>query len=111
MNKPHKHAELIKAWADGAEIEVKIPKDDKESYKPPSNWTRWEITKYPEWRISAEYRIKPKPVLCRLYKRRSYNSVHAVSEVEKVRIDLINSDPSVKWITPWFNPEDIKEFK
>lgn len=45
--KPHKHAELIKAWADGAEIQY------------------YEIDKWvdcvPEWDEDYEYRIKPEP--------------------------------------------------
>lgn len=45
--KPHKHAELIKAWADGAEIEV---------YQPALG--RWEEAE-PAWHTSFEYRIKP----------------------------------------------------
>lgn len=46
--KPHKHAELIKAWADGAEIEVL----DKGIWYWASS-PQW----YPEW----QYRIKPEP--------------------------------------------------
>lgn len=46
--KPHKHAELIKAWADGAEIEVKKPDG-------------WEIRFSPKWHPDNEYRIKPEP--------------------------------------------------
>ena len=45
----HKHAELIKAWADGAEIEV---------YQPA--FGRWEEAE-PAWHTSFEYRIKPEP--------------------------------------------------
>ena len=48
--KPHKHAELIKAWADGAEIEV---------YQPA--FGRWEEAE-PAWHTSFEYRIKPPEV-------------------------------------------------
>jgi hypothetical protein len=49
MNKQHKHAELIKAWADGAIIQY---------------WRKtygWEdcIFNDPCWHIEAEYRIKP----------------------------------------------------
>jgi hypothetical protein len=50
MNKPHKHAELIKAWADGAEIEVKNLYGDWVTDETP-NWT------WPEYRIKHE----PKP--------------------------------------------------
>lgn len=45
----HKHAKLIKAWADGAEIEV---------YQPA--FGRWEKAE-PAWHTSFEYRIKPEP--------------------------------------------------
>ena len=45
----HKHAELIKAWADGAEIQVKHPLN--------STWRDAE----PSWDLGYEYRIKPEP--------------------------------------------------
>ena len=47
--KPHKHAELIKAWAEGATIEGK--------------WSGrfWEVEKNPSWDVDVEYRIKPEP--------------------------------------------------
>ena len=46
--KPHKWAKEIKAWADGAEIEMYI--HDK--------WTSIDI---PQWHQYNEYRIKPQP--------------------------------------------------
>lgn len=51
MGKPHKHAELIKAWADGAEIQCKC-------------WTgnEWRtIQDTPQWHENRDYRIKPEP--------------------------------------------------
>ena len=46
----HKHAELIKAWADGAEIQV---------YSP---WAKtWRDAGTPSWCGTNEYRIKPEP--------------------------------------------------
>ena len=48
MKTPHKHAELIKAWADGAEIEVR-------------DSLVWQETTTPTWRGYFEYRIKPEP--------------------------------------------------
>ena len=50
--KPHKWAKEIKAWADGAEIEVK-----------PYLCNRWvEVTSsHPSWDLDNEYRIKPQP--------------------------------------------------
>lgn len=50
MNKPHKHAALIKAWADGAEIEY--------LYSGSSEWTPISA---PSWDGDGEYRIKPEP--------------------------------------------------
>ena len=47
--KPHKHAELIKAWADGADIEYF---DHEEG---------WINQLHPAWYVDTEYRIKPEP--------------------------------------------------
>lgn len=44
-----KHAELIKAWADGAKIQVK--------YETAPDWTDIEN---PRWTDNLEYRVKPK---------------------------------------------------
>jgi hypothetical protein len=44
--KPHKHAELIKAWADGAEIECW---DGEE----------WFEVNHPIWMEHYQFRIKP----------------------------------------------------
>ena len=50
MKTPHKHAELIKAWADGAAIEYF---DIYES--------RWFTAVKPSWETEFKYRIKPEP--------------------------------------------------
>lgn len=44
--KPHKHAELIKAWADGKLIQVK-------------GVSGWVDSPSPVWRDNLKYRIKP----------------------------------------------------
>lgn len=49
MNKPHKHAALIKAWADGAEIEYK---SDVTGQWFPCGDTF-------EWYVGMDYRVKP----------------------------------------------------
>ena len=46
--KPHKHAELIKAWADGAKIQYYCPGKNK-----------WIDSSRPDWWNNIEYRIKP----------------------------------------------------
>ena len=50
MKTPHKHAELIKAWADGAEIQW-FDECDQE----------WWNTSTPSWKTHVEFRIKPEP--------------------------------------------------
>lgn len=45
---PHKHAALIHAWADGAEIEI---------YR--GDVTRWVMAYQPRWDSAYTYRIKP----------------------------------------------------
>lgn len=47
LNPPHKHCELIKAWADGAEIEFRFT--DAEPWTP---------SEKPSWLTEVEYRIK-----------------------------------------------------
>ena len=48
MNTPHKHAALIHAWADGAEIESR-------------DVNKWRTSATPMWFTECEYRIKPEP--------------------------------------------------
>ena len=48
MGKPHKHAELIKAWADGYDIEY-------------FEFDAWWYTTFPTWDLDKKYRIKPEP--------------------------------------------------
>ena len=45
----HKHCDAIKAWADGAEIEVLI-------YGYPKS--RWALDTYPTWDKDTHYRVK-----------------------------------------------------
>ncbi len=52
MRKPHKHAEVIKAWADGKAVQYR--------YSPCEEW--YDLTSsYPNWMPEYEYRIKPEP--------------------------------------------------
>jgi O-methyltransferase involved in polyketide biosynthesis len=85
---PHVHAELIKAWADGADIE---------HYHPTHRWTSAGPT--PAWSPTAIYRIKPK----------------VASDVTKVVTVVIDNKNSynTKKIELVFNPEmtEIKSAK
>ena len=50
MKKPHKHRDVIVAWANGEEIEYR------------RNPEEWSDAKDPTWLTGFEYRIKPKTV-------------------------------------------------
>jgi hypothetical protein len=55
--KPHKHAELIKAWADGARIQVL------------DNHMEWQdIGDYTSWHEQSIYRVKPELVSAEIVK-------------------------------------------
>jgi len=50
--KPHVHADVIRAWADGHQIQFR--------HNGQMEWT--SIGDYsPEWSLNTEYRIKPEP--------------------------------------------------
>lgn len=48
VKKPHKHAELIKAWADGAKIQFRSRSDSE-----------WMDIHTPNWVEYGQYRVKP----------------------------------------------------
>ena len=71
--KPRKHAEVIKQWADGAEIE----------------WFycgKWIITNPPFWLEERKYRVKPQEVI-----KSIVDVQFEISELRK-SIERINAD-------------------
>jgi len=52
MNKPHIHADLIKAWADGAKVQYQV-------FVPYHNQHEWFNTDTPNWSENCAWRIKP----------------------------------------------------
>ena len=57
MNKPHKHAEIIKAWAEGAEVEFRAHFAERWQE---ANYPTWQDTNNPTWHSHYEYRVKVK---------------------------------------------------
>ena len=78
--KPHKHAELIKAWADGAEIEVNMPDVNGDDV--------WEYFNG-DWNEFREYRIKPesKPDVVKYYLK-NFGGFWFCEEHEKEKANL-----------------------
>ena len=79
----HKHCDLIKAWADGVEIEQRY------------NTVNWQaIGQFPSWSNTIEYRIKPKTIKYRCY-------LNTCGEIEVIRHE---EDPLIwfaKWLSDW----------
>lgn len=90
MSTPHKHKDLIIAWANGAKIQYRTAGDG------------WESASTPTWRESYEYRIKPQPKKCRvaLVKGTITQSyfLHTVRENDFPGFQ--SRDYFVKWISP-----------
>jgi hypothetical protein len=93
--KPHKHAELIKAWADGqAEVEYRYPKDD-------GSWSLWkDLTQcvFHDW---YEYRIKPEIT--------QFNTqLHPLTDEEILSLTGFKENPYDIFIE--YEKEDLIEF-
>jgi len=87
MNKPHKHAALIKAWADGAEIQVLTIGDT------------WQDISDPHWN-GEQYRIKPKTIKYRLFLWE--HPVTKEISVESTSVDvMIPYGGFIKWLVDW----------
>ena len=93
MNKPHKHAAVIKAWADGAQIQVLKTNG------------QWQDLQNPLWN-AEEYRVKPvalkyRKCLCKDYTGHFY--IDAFNKGFGQTVEECERGASfVKWIdTEW----------
>jgi len=95
MKKPHKHRDLIIAWANGEDIQY--------SFKG----SEWEDTDSPCWETNSEYRIKPEVIRYRVALYKQYDGILTCSvvnnkEQEKKMFEL---NGFVKWLTDWIEVE------
>ena len=93
----HKHCDLIKAWADGAEIQSK-GENDRE----------WEEERCPRWYVNTAYRIKPEVKKFRVGSYRSYVKRENTPFVVSTNSDADGwelSEDFVKWLTDWIEYE------
>ena len=97
-NLPHKHAECIKAWANGEQIEYK--RLDGES------WHLAPIS--PAWNIDCEYRIKPEPIMARMFVTKNSNiggrEVYVQQSNWTIQPELL--DEFDRWLTDWVEIEN-----
>jgi len=101
MGIPHKHAELIKAWADGAEIQVR----DLTNYSDPKDCTWKDFSEFDDvvWYSGWEYRIKPKTIKYRLYLYKGWASHKIRVEMQEAihESDKSNCEGFIKWLGDW----------
>lgn len=100
--KPHKHAALIKAWADGAEIQVK----DLTNYDDPCDCKWKDFSEFDDevWYSKWEYRTKPKTIKYRTYlwtEKAGHSGVWTVTWQQNVDNDYEYNRNFVKWLGDW----------
>jgi hypothetical protein len=103
MPKPHKHAELIKAWADGVEIQFKNPCRGVRGEVEPQ-WTDWKSDSSPAWLEHIEYRMKPVP-----HKWRKEMDAFAAGKKIQYRNTRAMTSTGREWIDLNFPKWSIKE--
>lgn len=92
MNQPHKHKDLIIAWANGEQIEYRNHRFSKE----------WKVVPFPAWSDNGEYRVKPKEVTRQFqvallkYERCFYTRIAEDYEQTKM---LESYSSFVRWLT------------
>ena len=86
MGQPHKHAAVIKAWADGESIEVQVGEE-------------WQKVARPLFLVDSVYRVKPKNITVKRLMSFDYRSqttrTYAVGHGENGNIEF-TFDPEGK---------------
>ena len=94
MTTRHKHADLIIAWANGAEIEFKVQATGD-----------WKKTDTPSWQEDYEYRVKPpaKKYRVALFKDPDYYT--STADMQEDAAYYENCPVFVRWLTDWIEYE------
>ncbi len=81
MNKPHKHADVIKAFADGKQIQFR--------YCDNQEWLDWDRSYCPTFSEYYEYRVKPETIA--VYGYLSTNDYPPSWSYERTKFDNIKA--------------------
>lgn len=92
MPTPHKHAAVIKAWADGAEIQCKAP-----------HHVRWQDCSFPAWNADTKYRVKPETKKYRVVLWKN-GTIGVVNRPDAATICESSSNFD-RWLTDWVEYE------
>lgn len=87
--KPHIHAEVIKLWADGAEIEYKATYEN-------STWNLCVVN--PSWSIEFEYRAAKVPVMAWFRVCETKNGTWTANSSFDLQ-DIESSPNFIRWLT------------
>lgn len=91
MGKPHKHAAVIKAWADGAEVEARYPDSQY------ANSREWSVMSNPAFREEWEYRVKPSKKWFRVLLLKTGSTMCADNEDQERRFSM--GGGFARWLT------------
>ena len=97
MNQRHKHADVIIAWANGAEIEYRLGPHE-----------RWSKSTSPSWQEDCEYRVKPPAKKYRVALFR-HDGEEPFAVVANSQVISDNFEPLlgfVRWLTDWVEYEE-----
>lgn len=106
---PHKHAEVIKAWADGRDVEIRTGPQYP-----------WRVAYHPTWNPEYEYRvaaawyeeIPEQGVLCKVWDGSSIKpSIARIIDYDGARNFPFRQSPSLAWeFAEPITDEEIKQF-
>ena len=98
MGQRHKHADVIIAWAEGAEIEARSSADRK-----------WVVARNPTWWEDVEYRVKPvkkyRVALFRLSSEAA-STYTACTDIQEEADSYEQHGRFVRWLTDWVEYEE-----
>lgn len=96
MGQRHKHADVIVAWANGAEIEYR-----------PGPHERWSKSTSPGWQEDCEYRIKPPAKKYRVALLKDNIEFYALAVNNQAYAVIIEfRGDFVRWLTDWVEYEE-----
>ena len=98
MTTRHKHADVIIAWANGAEIECRPHID--------GDWV--VVTSPPRWVENYEYRVKPpaKKYRVALFKNPGSQAAASIANSAEDAHRCENARHFVRWLTDWIEYEE-----
>ena len=94
MGQRHKYADVIIAWANGAEIEYRLGPHE-----------RWSKSTSPSWQEDCEYRVKPPARKYRValfrFSSEATSRYTACTDIQEEADSYEQHEHFVRWLTDW----------